>query len=393
MTMTRQRPRHPFGQGLRRYQEVPPDHVVAALAASAATIEATDLQLLIVDYEQGHLIPVGDGPGEPVSVRGSLADRALDRDKPVAVEQDGSWTVYASVRDRGNRLGVLSLRVPDWDAEIERFCMELGLFAALLVQASWRHTDQLHRARWRAELPLAAQIQWDLLPPVVCETSAVTISGLLVPAHDVGGDCFDYSLNGDTVDCAIFDAMGHGLAAAILAVLTVGAYRHARRAGLDLPDMVTTMNAAIEQVSRRDAFSTALMYRLDTRTGLVRWVSAGHPAPILMRDGRTEQVLGAGRSLLGMLTTEQHTEVNTLPLQPGDCLLLYSDGVTEARSPGGDWFGEQRLRSMMEREVASGHRAPEVQRRLLRAVADHQAGPLRDDAALVYLHWHGPDPA
>src|SRR5665811_2284499 len=89
--------------------------------------------------------------------------------------------------------------------------------------------------RDRQPMSLSAEMQWQLLPPLMMSTPQVAIAGALEPAYDVAGDSFDYALNDDVLHLAMIDAMGHGLSAAVMATLAMGAYRHARRldVGLD----------------------------------------------------------------------------------------------------------------------------------------------------------------
>lgn len=106
------------------------------------------------------------------------------------------------------------------------------------------------------------------------------------PAYDVAGDSFDCALNGDVLHVAMVDAMGRGLDAATMATVAIGAYRHARRISLGLSEIYAFMDRAIAGQFGPDHFVTAQMMRLDTMTGRVQWVNAGHPAPLLIRGHR-----------------------------------------------------------------------------------------------------------
>jgi len=97
------------------------------------------------------------------------------------------------------------------------------------------------------------------------------------------GDSFDYAVNGSTADLAIFDSVGHGLPAAVLASVAVAAYRHARRGRADLPDIAAEINTTISGRFGASQFVTALLARLDLDTGRLRWVNAGHPEPLVLR--------------------------------------------------------------------------------------------------------------
>ena len=222
-------------------------------------------------------------------------------------------------------------------------------------------------------------------------SAGATVAGLLEPAYEVGGDCLDYALNSGSLSLAVFDAMGHGLPSSIISSLAVGAYRHARRALVPLEDLFRTMDHAVAALMG-DAFVTALAAELDVRTGLLRWVTAGHPCPVVIRNGSVLPDAEQSSSLpvgLGLIAHEESVP-NEMSLQPGDRVLLYTDGVVEARSPEGEEFGLDRLMDLLIRESASGLLASEVLRRLVRTCLEFQGGRLRDDATLLLLEWSGP---
>ncbi|WP_181784964.1 PP2C family protein-serine/threonine phosphatase [Pseudonocardia pini] len=134
-------------------------------------------------------------------------------------------------------------------------------------------------------------------------------------------------------------------------------------------------------------FVTAVLATLDTRTGVLEYLLAGHPAPLLIRRGRLRKKLdhpprpplGVGGGRPGETARER--------LEPGDRLLLYSDGITEARDEAGEFFGERRLVELTERAERDGLGAPETLRRLGAAVLEHQQGKLQDDATLLLVDW------
>ena len=126
-----------------------------------------------------------------------------------------------------------------------------------------------------------------LLPPLMMTTPQVAVAGALEPAYDVAGDSFDYALNGDVLHLCMIDAMGHGLDAAVMATLAIGAYRHARR--IDVEPGRSLRCHGLRQVADQfgpDRFATAQMARLDVGSGRLQWVNTGHPPPLLIRDGR-----------------------------------------------------------------------------------------------------------
>jgi serine phosphatase RsbU (regulator of sigma subunit) len=386
----------PVTRLLLAHQTAQPDALVETLAAAVVGIGGHDVALFLIDYGHAALAPrlavrrPGSEP-EVVSLDGSVAGRAFTSSTVVAAEHDDGWHVWVPVSEQSNRLGVLAMTLPRWDEEIEFLVTELGLAAAPLLLASAQYTDLPHLLRRRRDMDLAAEMQWSLLPPLSFAAAGMTIAGLLEPAYTVGGDCFDHAFNAGILDLAIFDTVGHGLNSAVLAALLVGAYRHSRRAGDDLANLATQMDAAVRIYPAQPAFATGILGRLDTTIGTFDWMSCGHPLPIVIRDGaiasepsvRPGLPLGIGG--LGPVVGD----ITRVTLQPGDGVLLYTDGVTECRMPDGTFFGEDRLRDLFAREHAAGASPHEVVRRLTRTAVEQSEGELRDDATMLYLRWEG----
>ena len=384
----------PFAELARRSEELPPDELVVALREAVSERGASDLTLFLVDYEQGHLrsVPL---PGEPdpamIPVTGTVAGRAFATRSVLEAVDGDSRVVWVPVAERANRLGVLSVAIPSADAldpDDAAFYRELGTIAGHLLVAADRYTDVYHRLRGRQEMSLAAEIQWSALPPTSFETPSVALSGHLEPAYDVGGDTFDYAMTGDVLEFALVDAMGHGLEASFLATTALARYRQSRRASYDLSATFELMDATVRGIFGGASFVTAVLARLDCLTGTLTWCNAGHPRPMLLRDGRVVDELASEPALpLGLGPSA--TEVGAAALQPGDRVLVYTDGVVDARPRGGEPFGEDRLRDFLEQEAASGAMTTETLRRLTRRLTEHLGTALNDDATVLLVEWRG----
>jgi len=377
-----------------------PDELPGLVARAAEMLGSVETVIHLVDYEQRYLVPLppaGAAPRDTVTVDATLAGRVFRILQPaVAVAADGPH-LWVPLLDGVNRLGVVEFVVPDMpvplDPEVVRPFLRLTSLTAELVLTTDAYTDVYQVARRRKPMGLPAELQYALLPPLTFGTDRLVLSGFVAPTYDVGGDAFDYALNGDVASVAVFDAMGHGLAASMVSALAVACYRNSRRSRLGLVATVAGIDAAVGRVYDGERFATALVGELDIRTGAFRWVNAGHPPATLLRGGQLVKELVSPPALPlglnGALTGSQEAayEVGEESLQPGDRLLLVTDGVAEARTQDGEFFGPERLADFASRELASGLPTPEVLRRLQQAILRHQDGHLQDDATAVLVQW------
>jgi serine phosphatase RsbU (regulator of sigma subunit) len=233
-------------------------------------------------------------------------------------------------------------------------------------------------------LILAAEIQWELLPVLAYEGDELSVAGALEPAYAIAGDSFDYAVEADQLHVAITDGMGHGLRAALLGSLAVAALRHARRRDRDVLAQVKEAGQVVHDQFGGDQFVTATVATLDKADGAMRVVNAGHPQPWLARGGSVAALDLYADYPLGLFPGVDYRE-QVVPLEPGDRVLLVTDGVIEASSPDGEELGDERLRELV---AATRDQLPtEAVRRITRAVIDHRGGPLRDDATVVCVDW------
>ncbi|WP_319657586.1 PP2C family protein-serine/threonine phosphatase [Streptomyces sp. MI02-7b] len=220
----------------------------------------------------------------------------------------------------------------------------------------------------------------------------MVIAAALEPAYRVGGDAFDYALDGPLVHLSIFDAMGHDTAAGVTAGLAMGAGRNARRRQAGLVRATEEIERALIEQFDGARYATGILACPDTRTGVLEWVNRGHHPPVLIRGGRWAAELACAPG------DPMGTGLGVAPdacrarLEPGDRLVLYTDGITEARSAAGDEFGLTGLVDLLVRRHADRLPVPETLCRLMHGVADHQAGELRDDATVLFCEWLGASP-
>ena len=157
----------------------------------------------------------------------------------------------------------------------------------------------------------------------------------------------------------MIDAMGHGLDAAVMATVAIGAYRHARRQNVELEDLYAAMNAAVVAQFDPEQFATAQMARLDVATGVMQWVNAGHPPPLLLRNGLVVRELESPTTLPVGFSGATPIVSETV-LEFGDRVLFFTDGLTEEHIYGGPEFGDTRMRLLIEQVEADRRPRPGV---------------------------------
>lgn len=380
---------------MREARNANPAAMPEVLARSAKAIGATDLVVYLVDFGQTVLEPIpdrsahADAPGIE-ALSSTMAGRAFIGQEIVTADRPPGVRVWIPLVEGSVPTGVIALSLPDVDDELRAACLELGILAGYLIAVQARSTDVYNLYRRRHSMTLAASMQWDILPPLVLTAGGVSVAGLLEPAYDIGGDCFDYAVNGSSLDFAIMDAVGRGLYAARLSALAISSYRHDRREGRSMAVMHTNVGSLLSSMYRDSSFVTGVIARIDLESGLMTWTNAGHPPLLLIRQGR---VIGELRCPptppWGVAAREP--SVTTDQLEPGDCVLAYTDGITEARRPGGELFGVERLIDFVNRHGAESLRPQEMLSRVVANVQEHQdSDDLRDDATALLVRWDGP---
>ncbi|MEU4586971.1 PP2C family protein-serine/threonine phosphatase [Kitasatospora aureofaciens] len=368
-----------------------------ALVHEAARALGTDgARVLLADVQQHSLVPLpGPEPGEDghrVDIEGTLGGRAY-RLQQTQLSAGPPPTGWFPLVDGVERIGVLrieGLEGAALDRHTIECCEALAGLVALVVASKSAYSDVIVEAVRRQRMSLQAELLWAFLPPRTIGTRDVTSSAVLEPAYDVGGDAFDHAVAHGHLHVSVFDAMGHDLASGGASSVALAACRSTRRSGGGLADIARTIDRTLARWIP-DRLLTAVIADLDTATGELSWVNCGHPPPLLIRDARVVPDALRRRPELPLgLGFHEHgpQPVHHARLQPGDRLLVYTDGVTEARSAAGELFGEHRLTDTLVHHMAGGDPAPEALRRLVHALLTHQDHQLRDDATIALAEWH-----
>jgi hypothetical protein len=386
-----------------------PHEMPQLIVDHAAPLGVRDPLVYLVDLQQLLLVPfVGSrGPApeqqlDRLPVDSTLAGRAFQLSQ-VQVQAGAAVDgvrVWFPLLDGTARLGVLAVTVDD-AADLDRddgmLAVRLTRYATLVAElmvSKTLYADAIVRTQRRTQMGVAAEIQWAVLPPLTFACQQVVVAAALEPAYEVAGDSVDYAVEADVGRFAVFDGMGHGLHSAQLAATTVAAYRNARRSDRTLTATAALLDdVATEVVGGRvgaEGFITGVLAELALDTGLLSWINAGHPEPLLLREGHLVKTLHTTAGLpFGMSLGPPVYRVGTEHLQPGDRVIFYTDGITEARSPAGELFGIRRLVDLLVRTHAAALPAPETLRRVVHALLGHQQNQLSDDATLLLVEWRG----
>jgi serine phosphatase RsbU (regulator of sigma subunit) len=360
----------PIRSLLRASHHLRADQLGPIVSSHVPLMGARDAVVYLADYEQQRLQPLtGEGVPirPPLALDESVAGQAYRRVEVLrSSAEDGTTRLWVPLLDGSERAGVMEFVVDGTSSDA--FEAEARFFASLVAELTVTrdlYSDVLAKVRRSRPMTVAAEIQWELLPPLTFGTERIVITGSLEPAYEIGGDTFDYAVNDGTADLMVLDAVGHGLPAALLATAAIGAYRSGRRREKSLPEIAALMDRVIAQQFPGSRFATAVLAQLDLETGVLRWVNAGHPEPLIVREHGLVYPPRCPSALpLGL----QHGPAQecSVELRDGDRVLLYTDGIVEARSPAGEFFGEERLADFVVRADAAGDPPPETLRRLMR---------------------------
>ena len=377
---------------LHLIQRAQGDEVAASVSAALRPL-GLEITCYLVDEEQVHLHPLPE-PGkplpEPLGVDGTLPGRAFTTvNTHHATAPGGAARLWVPLIDGTERLGVADLVIHREDCDVaalQEWCESYVNLVGHLIAVKMPYGDSLNRVRRTRRMSVAGELLLASLPPQTFTTDRLVISAILQPHYDVGGDAFDYALDDSSAWFAVLDGMGRGLSASLLTTVTLAALRAARRAGFGLYAAAREAERTLMQQFGDKSFVTAVLCELDLDSGRMRYVNAGHPFPLLLRRHQAVRELTGGRRLPFGLSGGEPVPGEEV-LEPGDRLLLYTDGVVEARNTAGEVFGVERLVDFTERAAQADTPAPETLRGLAHRVAAFQQGPPRDDATLMLLEW------
>lgn len=311
------------------------------------------------------------------------------------VDMELSSVMVAPLLEKGQVLGLIYV---DSKSSNKSFAeSDLRLYEALAGQAAIGVKNALLyskvalQQRVESEIAIAAQMQQDLCPKVVPKVQGLELVGHMAPAREVGGDYYDFVPDSEApeqvLSIVVGDVSGKGLGAGIVAVMArcflrsmLGAY------GPEDPNrLLSYLHATLSAELRPGQFMTMLLLVWDARRSALRFSAAGHENLIVWRAAaRKAEVIPSGGSPLGIPGGKGPTPTGEVKLAPGDTVILYTDGVTEAMSPKDDEFTLERLVEIVQR---TGGQAPAaIQHAVLEELAAHrQEREFSDDITMVVL--------
>ncbi|PSK97744.1 stage II sporulation protein E [Murinocardiopsis flavida] len=382
-----------FEELIRSVHRSGPIDVLETAADYGSALGLKEITVYLVDLQQRLLVPLTGGGSLPID--GTDAGLAYRSETLRLTEGNGSELgLWLPLMDGADRMGVLHISAPVLDEPTLRRCQMVAALLALVITAKRAYSDTYVRHTRTAPMQLRTEMLRAFLPPRTLGTTRAVSTAVLEPAYELGGDAFDHSITKDTLHAVILDAMGHDLASGLTASVAMAGARNARRSGADLARLVGNVDQALH-TWLPERFCTAVFAGLDLSSGTLSWANCGHPAPLLLRRQRlVHEALDRAPELplgLDVLAGTERT-VHEFALEPGDQVLFYTDGVTEARDPEGDLFGLERFTDFIARASAAEEPAPETLRRLIHAILDHQHGHLSDDATILLLEWRPDGP-
>ncbi|MFH0988465.1 MAG: SpoIIE family protein phosphatase [bacterium] len=270
------------------------------------------------------------------------------------------------------------------DSDLE-FLYSLGSTAIVSIENARLFREEIQKQKMEDELKLAREIQQGLLPLQLPEIENFEIAAINDPSLQVGGDYYDViKITPEEYVAAIGDVSGKGTGAALLMANVQAAFRAFAPMGLSLSEATGRINDLVCGNTGQSKFITFFWGSLNAEKRIFRYVNAGHNPPYLLRNDGTLEKLDVGGIILGLLNTTAPYPEGTVTIQPGESIVMFTDGVSEAMNDAGEDFTEARLEQVL-REVKD-YSAKEIIQRVLKAVEAHTLGtPQSDDITMLVI--------
>ncbi|MBA9001340.1 PP2C family protein-serine/threonine phosphatase [Thermomonospora cellulosilytica] len=373
-----------------------------ALVARHAEKAGLELPLIYVtDLQQRMLVPLAGQrdsfgrPLKPMRIDGSVPGRAYrgleivrsNRAFGVHPWRPDPQRLWLPLLDGTERLGVLGVIIDADTPSVRERARRLAGLIALILVGKRDFSDTYAELSRTAPMSLSAELTRGLMPMSTFATEDIVVGAVTEPAYAAGGDAYDYALSGSVLHVAIFDSMGHDTAAGLTSTIAMAACRNARRRGAAPAAVADMIDEAIAEQFAEPRFATGVVADIDVRSGIVTWINRAHPPPLVIRRNRYVTDLDSPPCTPMGFRMERSPAPSRYQLEPGDRVVLYTDGVVDAVNDQRERFGLERFVDFIIRREIDGLSAPETLRRLVHTVLEHQGDRLDDDATVLLVEW------
>jgi serine phosphatase RsbU (regulator of sigma subunit)/pSer/pThr/pTyr-binding forkhead associated (FHA) protein len=308
---------------------------------------------------------------------------------PLVRVRTGSTEETCLITSKSDTVGLIYLdsrqTAIDLSSGNRELLQTLALEASTILENARLLEEERIKQRLEEELNLAREIQMSLLPRRLPSSGWFRAAGSSIASHQVGGDCFDVrQIAPDLWSAVVSDVSGKGVSSALLAALLQGSFLLSADGNLRIEDLMSRVNHFLNERTEGEKYATVFYCTVDA-SGLLRWANAGHCTPFLVRpDGRLQSLHTTGMPL-GLLSPASY-EVEELRLEPGDKIVAYSDGLSEAQNPEGRFFEAARMTEVIRAHANSA--CDDLHSALMREVEEYTSGALQhDDITALVLEY------
>ncbi|CAN5436865.1 hypothetical protein BH10ACI3_BH10ACI3_15380 [soil metagenome] len=294
--------------------------------------------------------------------------------------------IVAPIISNDRVIGVFDLESDDLDAYSDDDLAMLQLLTsqvAIIIEKVWLHEQVVEKNRIQAQLEIARQVQLELLPGQDPQVENFDVSAYIFPAEEVSGDYYDWvKVFDDQIGIAVADAVGKGIPAALLMSFLRACLRSCVQIGYAPHIAFATVSNLLRGSIKDNQFITAVYGLLDSTNKTFVFSNAGHNPPLLIKPDGDYRYVEYGDLPLGMFE-DQHYHQHFIRFEPGQVMVIYTDGITEAANPNGEEYGEDRL----AKRVLDGIHLPAKQLidHIRKGVADFTERKFLDDDGTLFI--------
>jgi phosphoserine phosphatase RsbU/P len=310
---------------------------------------------------------------------------------PLVRVRTGSTEETCVITSKSDTVGLIYLdsrqSAVDLSSGNRELLQTLALEASTILENARLLEEERIKHRMEEELAIAREIQMSLLPRKLPSAGWFRVAGSSIPSHEVGGDCFDVrQVHPDMWVAVVTDVSGKGVSSALLAALLQGSFLLSSDGAHDIEQMMSRINLFLNERTEGEKYATVFYCTLN-RNGMLRWANAGHVTPFLVRCAGEMTVLRTTGMPLGMLDSAEYG-VETVEMQPGDKIVAYSDGLSEAQDPEGRFFETARMKQLIA--ANAGKSAADLHRALMEQVESFTRGTVQhDDITALVIEFGG----